>query len=131
MQKYNHVFSEIKRLTGDKYHITLKKDYEPFKHPSRSVLVKLKPAYKEALLQLYSEGIIFRAPRLQVLKLDGGQVRLLNGLMRQIKLLKTFNTPWGKFRWLRLPFGLSVSSDIFQETTCSHQDGPRCHRHSR
>ena len=27
----------------------------------------------------------------------------------------TFNTPWGKYKWLRLPFGLKVSSDVFQE----------------
>ena len=26
-----------------------------------------------------------------------------------------FNTPWGKFRWLRLPFGLKIASDVFQE----------------
>ena len=25
-----------------------------------------------------------------------------------------FNTPWGKCRWLKLPYGLSVISDIFQ-----------------
>ena len=30
-------------------------------------------------------------------------------------LLTTFNTPWGKFRWLRLPFGLKITSDVFQE----------------
>ena len=30
-------------------------------------------------------------------------------------LLNTFNTPWGKYRWLRMPFGLKVSSDVFQE----------------
>ena len=30
-------------------------------------------------------------------------------------LLTTFNTPWGKCRWLRLPFGLKIISDIFQE----------------
>ena len=32
-------------------------------------------------------------------------------------LLTTFNTPWGGggYRWLCLPFGLSVSSDVFQE----------------
>ena len=29
-------------------------------------------------------------------------------------LLTTFNTPWSKFRWLRLPFGLKISSDVFQ-----------------
>ena len=30
-------------------------------------------------------------------------------------LLITFNTPWGKYRWIRLPFGLKVSEDVFQE----------------
>ena len=29
-------------------------------------------------------------------------------------LLTTMATPWGRFRWLRLPFGLSVSGEIFQ-----------------
>ena len=26
-----------------------------------------------------------------------------------------FNTLWGKYRWLRLPFGLKIASDVFQE----------------
>ena len=30
-------------------------------------------------------------------------------------LLTTFNTPWSKYRWLRMPFGLKVAGDIFQE----------------
>ena len=30
-------------------------------------------------------------------------------------LLTTFNTPWGKYRWLRLPFRLKIASDVFQE----------------
>ena len=30
-------------------------------------------------------------------------------------LLTTFATPFGSFRWLRLPFGLKVSSEIFQK----------------
>ena len=30
-------------------------------------------------------------------------------------LVTTFNTPWGKFRWLHLPFGLKIASDIFQK----------------
>ena len=30
-------------------------------------------------------------------------------------LLTTFNTMWGKYRWLRMPFGLKVSEDVFQE----------------
>ena len=30
-------------------------------------------------------------------------------------LLTTFNTLWKKFRWLRLPFGLKIASNVFQE----------------
>ena len=30
-------------------------------------------------------------------------------------LLATFNTLWGKYRWLRMTFGLKVSGDVFQE----------------
>ena len=30
-------------------------------------------------------------------------------------LLTTFNTPWGKYKWFRLLFGLKVSADVFQE----------------
>ena len=30
-------------------------------------------------------------------------------------LLTTFNTLWGKYRWLRMPFSLKVSGDVFQE----------------
>ena len=36
-------------------------------------------------------------------------------LDHESSMLTTFNTPWGKFRWLRLPFGLTVSGDVFQE----------------
>ena len=30
-------------------------------------------------------------------------------------LFTTFNTPWGKFRFLKLPFGLKMAGDVFQE----------------
>ena len=30
-------------------------------------------------------------------------------------LLTTFRTPYGKFRWLRIPFSLKIASDVFQE----------------
>ena len=30
-------------------------------------------------------------------------------------LLTMFNTPWGKFRLLRLPFRLKIASDVFQQ----------------
>lgn len=36
-------------------------------------------------------------------------------LNKRSSFITTFNTPWGKYRFLRLPFGLKVSSDVFQE----------------
>ena len=30
-------------------------------------------------------------------------------------LLTMFNTPWGKFRWQRLPFRLKIATNVFQE----------------
>ena len=36
-------------------------------------------------------------------------------LDEESSLLTTFATPFGRYRWQRLPFGLSVSSEIFQK----------------
>ena len=36
-------------------------------------------------------------------------------LDKESSLLTTFNTQWGKCKWLRLPFGLINSADVFQE----------------
>ena len=35
-------------------------------------------------------------------------------LDEESSMLTTFATPYGRYRWLQLPFGLSVSSEIFQ-----------------
>jgi len=37
--------------------------------------------------------------------------------------LTTFITPLGRFRWLRLPFGLKVSSEIFQRKLNENLEG--------
>ena len=36
-------------------------------------------------------------------------------LDHESSLLTTFSTPFGRYHWCRLPFGLSVSSEIFQK----------------
>lgn len=38
-------------------------------------------------------------------------------------LLTTFGTPFGRYRWLRLPFGLKVSSEIFQKRLVQAMEG--------
>ena len=37
--------------------------------------------------------------------------------------LTTFATPFGRYRWLRLPFGLKVLSEIFQKRLCMALEG--------
>ena len=37
--------------------------------------------------------------------------------------LTTFATPWGRYKWKRLPFGLKVSSEIFQKRLHQALDG--------
>ena len=47
-------------------------------------------------------------------KLDGTSSYLCIVLDYESSLLTTFNTPWGRYRFIRLPFGLACSQDIFQ-----------------
>jgi len=44
-------------------------------------------------------------------------------LDEESSMLTTFQTPWGRYRWRRLPFGLAVSSEIFQKRLLEALDG--------
>ena len=44
-------------------------------------------------------------------------------LDHESSMLTTFQTPFGRYRWLRLPFGLSISSEIFQKRLQSSLEG--------
>ena len=47
-------------------------------------------------------------------------------LDEESSLLTTFNTPQGRFRWKRLPFGISVASEIFQRKLDEVLEGLLC-----
>ena len=47
-------------------------------------------------------------------KLDGTSSYLCIILDYESSLLTTFNTPWGRYRFIHLPFGFACSQDIFQ-----------------
>ena len=44
-------------------------------------------------------------------------------LDEESSLLTTFQTPHGRYRWLRLPFGLAISSEVFQKRLQTSLDG--------
>ena len=45
-------------------------------------------------------------------------------LEKESSFLTTFHTPWGKYRWLRLPFGLRVAEDVFSRK--NRQSAEKC-----
>ena len=47
-------------------------------------------------------------------KVDGTSSYLCIVLDYESSLLTTFKTPWGRYRFVRLPWGLSCAQDIFQ-----------------
>ena len=47
-------------------------------------------------------------------KLEFTQAFLICTLDYECSLLTTFNTPWDRFRFLRIPFCLKMSQDVFQ-----------------
>ena len=144
LKEYSDMFKGIGILPGGPYHIRLKEQYRLVQHPSRSVPVAMKTAYKTELDRLTKEGIITEVKEhtewinliVPVMKPNGSlrwcldpkdltkaternqwYSRMIDDILPELasSLLTMFNTPWGKFRWLWLPFGLKIASDVFQE----------------
>ena len=78
------------------------------KHLIRSVYYT---ASWEDVMQSLKDGLYFST-------LDAKSGYWTKGLDQQSQLLTAFNTPFKKYCFLRLPFGLSVSAEIF----CEHMD---------
>ena len=60
-----------------------------------------------------SSRIVFQAKVFSTVDLRSGYWHCI--LELKSSLLTTFSTPFGRYRWCRLPFGLSFSSEIFQK----------------
>ena len=61
------------------------------------------------------DDVISEIPDAKVFsKLDAKAGFLQIKLDKQSSYLTTFNTPIGRYRWLRLPFGIKCSSEIYQ-----------------
>ena len=56
-------------------------------------------------------------------KLDVKEAFWHVSLDKESSMLTTMMTPWGRYRWARLPFGLNVSSEIFQKRLIQALEG--------
>ena len=94
----------------------------PVKKLDDSLRLCLDPKYLNKAIkrnQWYSRSVDDILPELA----DSNYFSLLDArlgywhvpLDKQSSFLTAFNTPWGKYRWLLLLFGLRVGRDVFQE----------------
>ena len=120
--------SELERLTREGIIIEVKEHTEwinstvPVMKPNGSLRLCLDPKDLNKAIernQWYSRTIDDILPELAKSKFKtlkdttSGYWHILLDL--DSSLLTAFNTPWGKFRWLRQPFRLKIASDVFQE----------------
>ena len=131
LHEYADVLKGIGTLPGGTYHIKLKGSYKPVQHPPRSVPLGMQSAYRAELDRLVEEDKAIERNQWYARTLDNILPELAQSKYFTVKdamldfwhipldlrssLLTTFNTPWGKYRWLRMPFGLKISGEVFQE----------------
>ena len=61
------------------------------------------------------DDVLYKLPKARIFSLvDAREAFLQCKLDRESSLLTTFWTPWGRKRWLKLPFGISVSPEVYQ-----------------
>ncbi|KAK3709526.1 hypothetical protein QZH41_006764 [Actinostola sp. cb2023] len=137
--QYPDCFNGIGKFQGE-YHITLDPSVPPVVHPQRRVPISLKDDIKKELDEMVANDIITKikedlnaaiqreyhvTPTLEEIlpKLSGANIFSIVDakcgywnvvLDEESSYLTTFNSPLGRYRFKRMPFGLKMSQDIFQ-----------------
>lgn len=61
------------------------------------------------------DDVLYKLPKARVFTLvDARDTSLQCKLDRESSYMTTFWTPWGRYRWLKLPFGVSVAPEVYQ-----------------
>ncbi|XP_053686301.1 uncharacterized protein LOC128735842 [Sabethes cyaneus] len=112
LSRYSDVFEGIGQLAGD-VHLNIDSSIKPVVQPARRIPITLRPELKKQLDQLEEHHIINRVVEpTDWVTLDEESSRLT-----------TFWTPYGRYRWLRMPFGISPAPEIFQHKLQEAVDG--------
>ncbi|CAA9995923.1 unnamed protein product, partial [Nesidiocoris tenuis] len=139
MRKYKHVFTGVGCLEGE-ISLSVDPSVEPVKQKPRRIAVRLRDEVKQKLDEMVKHQIIAKetGPTDWTSNLYEYEISTIESVLSElngaryfsvvdtkdgfwnIKLdeksskLTTFWTPFGRYRFLRLPFGLNVSTDIYQ-----------------
>ncbi|XP_057662269.1 uncharacterized protein K02A2.6-like [Diorhabda carinulata] len=140
INKYKTVFEGLGTFPGEPYKFTLKPDANPCVFPARRIPKSLLPEFQNLLNRLEKQGVIskqteptdwyikrehFQIPSIDEILCDLNNKKYFSVLdlkdsFYQIKLdketskLTTFATPLGRYRILRLPFGINTAAEVFQ-----------------
>ena len=116
-EEYSDCFGEIGCLPGT-HHITIHETATPVVHPPRRVPHSLKPKLKEELQRMVDLQVIE-----PVTKLDASSGYWQIKVDQESSKLLTFNTPFGRYRFLRLPYGVHSASEVFQASVAKILEG--------
>ena len=100
--RYGDVFNKSLVTIPGKVRLEVLPECKPVVLPARKVPVSI-----DDLLPDLADARVFT-------KVDLASAFCQLDLDHESSMLTTFATPYGRYRWLRLPFGLCVSSEIFQ-----------------
>ncbi|KAL6471864.1 hypothetical protein MHYP_G00205140 [Metynnis hypsauchen] len=103
-REYYDVFEGDGCLEGT-YHIEVDPSIRPVQLPKRRVPVSLMTPLKEELHSLQERRIIAPVEK------------------NESSYLTTFATPFGRYRWLRMPMGISPAPEVFQHRLTQALDG--------
>ncbi|XP_064642786.1 uncharacterized protein LOC135497049 [Lineus longissimus] len=147
MRAYPNQFDTIGNL-GKPVKLHLKEDAVPFQDPPRKYAIHMKPRLKTELDHIEKMGVIrklnkalkrcpHKIPTIEEInhalarctvfsKLDAKSGYWAIPLEEESQLLTDLRTPFGRYCWTHLPFGLAVSQDIFQSRMDDVLEGLTC-----
>ncbi|KXJ69880.1 hypothetical protein RP20_CCG025541 [Aedes albopictus] len=140
LEKHKDVFRGLGRLEGD-VHLEVDDTIKPVVQQPRRIAVTMRDELRQTLVEMEQQGIIvqqkeyaawaLKRPHYQMPTIDELLPELSNAKVFttvdakcgfwQVRLdeesskLTTFWTPFGRYRWVRMPFGISPAPEIFQK----------------